>query len=111
MTVNLKSNDLTEQLWGNWNQAKEDNDTLPFTLSVILNGDESTKYSNATLSEDGWSVVYTIDLPALAEGTGLHRGAVRGRKRHRHKREILRRLPASPWNWCSTTAEGPWSAP
>ena len=69
VTVNLKSNDLTEQLWGNWNQAKEDNDTLPFTLSVILNGDESTKYSNATLSEDGWSVVYTIDLPALAEGT------------------------------------------
>ena len=69
VTVGLKSNDLTEQLWGNWNQAKEDNDTLPFTLSVILNGDESTKYSNATLSEDGWSVVYTIDLPALAEGT------------------------------------------
>ena len=69
VTVNLKSNNLTGQLWGNWNQAKKDNKTLPFTLSVILNGDESKKNSNATLSEDGKSVVYTIDLPALAEGT------------------------------------------
>ena len=69
VTVGLKSGNLTKQLWGNWNQAKKDNKALPFTLSVILNGDESTKYSDAVLQEDGISVVYNIDLPALAEGT------------------------------------------
>ena len=69
VTVNLKSGNLTKTLWGNWNQAKKDNKALPFTLSVILNGDESTKYSDATLSQDGKSVVYTIALPALDAGS------------------------------------------
>ena len=67
VTVGLKSNNVTEQLWGNWKVAAANK--KPFTLSVILNGNESKKNSNATLSQDGKSVVYTIDLPALAEGT------------------------------------------
>ena len=67
VTVGLKSGNLTGQLWGGWNDKKADEKS--FTLSVILNGDESTKYSNAVLQDDGISVVYNIDLPALAEGT------------------------------------------
>ncbi|MCF2660845.1 S-layer homology domain-containing protein [Pseudoflavonifractor phocaeensis] len=67
VTVGLKDNDLTEQLWGNWKVAAANK--KPFTLSVILNGNESTKYSEAVLQQDGISVVYNIDLPALAEGT------------------------------------------
>ena len=67
VTVGLQRGNLTEQIWGNWNAADEDE--KPFNLSVILNGDESMKYSEATLSQDGKSVVYTIALPALDEGS------------------------------------------
>lgn len=81
VTLNLKDNALTQTLWGNWNAPAQDTDqaaegadqaaesTKPFTVSVILNGDTTNKYSEAVLQQNGKSVAYTIPLPALETGT------------------------------------------